>query len=120
MLEDALTWLNEVRREEMSRTVVYRRGDDSVELPATPAASERDSSGEQSVVMEWDEVEWLVGAADLKFDGQPVTPERGDYIDDGTERYQVLSRDGLPPWRWSGTPGRMMLILTKRIGQAEE
>lgn len=120
MLEDGLAWLNQVRREEMSRTVWYRRGNVAVSLPATPVASESNRQGQHSVVMEWDEVEWLVGAADLQLAGQMVEPETGDVIDDGQTRYEVLPRDGQPPWRWSGPPGVMMLLLTKRIGSAED
>ena len=35
LLQDGLDWLEEQRREHLSRTVTYRRGASSVDVPAT-------------------------------------------------------------------------------------
>ena len=83
--------------------ITYRRGTQSVVVSAVPGETEFEefgSEGEFRAQIKY--TDWLIKPGCLKFDGQPITPERGDEIErkDG-ERFHVLPGNQNATWRWA-------------------
>src|SRR6187549_3487071 len=85
----------------MARTVSYRRGSASVDIPATPANESFSVDGET-----WDGRYFKVAVADLVLGGVPTVPLLGDRIVETTDApaitYEVLAQPGgnHPPWQY--------------------
>jgi hypothetical protein len=119
LLDQGSKWLSDLRRRHCTVPVVYARGADQVELPATIGRSnfaELNAFGILERVMSRD---YLVTAADLVLGGVPVNPERGDRIveerDGRRHTYEVLAPNGKPHWRWSDSYHRTYRIHTKLV-----
>ena len=111
--------IDRTRRTHLSRTVVYRRGDDTVELAATVGSTAFDRTDEYGVIHRIELRDYLVTAADLVLGGEAVIPRAGDRITetDGARvhEYEVMAPEGEPAWRYSD-PQRMTLrIHTKFV-----
>lgn len=77
-----------------SKTVVYSRGATTGNVTATQQASTYTIDNGEGTFQTAAVVDWLVELSDL-----PVaTPEYGDLVTDGSTVYQVLGRDGIPPF----------------------
>lgn len=125
MLSEANDWLNEQLKQHISRQVVYRRADQSVTVTATIGSTLLklgDDFG--GVRIERTDRDYLIAAADLVLDGQPVAPQPGDTIEDGNDPggqtlvYEVRAPEGEPPWRWSDHYRNLLRIHAKWIGEA--
>ncbi|MEL6741066.1 MAG: hypothetical protein AAFP26_10465 [Planctomycetota bacterium] len=115
--------LDRTRRAHLSRTVVYRRGVDSVEIEATVGSTAFDRTDEYGVVHRIESRDYLVAAADLVLGGEAVTPKAGDRITETAEarvhEYEVMSSGSLgrdePAWRYSDPQRRTLRIHTKFV-----
>ena len=99
------------------RTVTYRRGDASAEVPMAPTRPDRRlvKSGE-ILVQQAADMDWLVEAALLVLDDQVVTPGRGDRVEDaGAGTYEVLSIAGEDCYRPMDATATFLRIHTKRV-----
>ena len=116
LLQTAAQWLGRQRTASMAHEVTYSRGKTSATIRATAgrgALSEQIKSG---IVLDWQDQDFLVLAADLAAFGEP---QRGDVISDssgGTAlSFEVRPSAGEQVWRWSGVPGTTMRIHARRI-----
>lgn len=111
--------LSRHRHESMARTVTYSRGEDSVELRATPGETVFDRAEGYDLVVQYESRDFILRAEDLVLDGQAVTPEQGDIITearDGQEhRYEVAYPGQGVPWRWFSRQRKEYRIHTKRL-----
>jgi hypothetical protein len=69
--------------------------------------------------MEWTDMDFLIAAADLMLDGQPLIPTRGDTIlvtaGESVETYEVLPYGNEPAWRWADPHQSILRIHGKHI-----
>jgi len=111
--------IDRTRRAHLSRTVVYRRGADSVEIEATVGSTAFDRTDEYGVIHRIESRDYLVSAADLVLAGQAVTPKAGDRItetgDTRVHEYEVMSPGDEPAWLYSDPQRRTLRIHTKFV-----
>jgi hypothetical protein len=105
VLQSAMAWLNGVREASVSQTVVYRRGTQSVTVPATFGHSLlRVYDGQGGTKTERTEKDFILTASRLDFGAGPVDPQRGDFVDwknpaGQTVRYEVMGPAREPEFR---------------------
>jgi hypothetical protein len=121
LLKHGSDWLADKLKEHASRTVVYQRGLDEVEVPAAIGRTLlKLDDGYGGVRMEWTDRDFLIHAADLVLAGTPTLPERGDRIREtqGSTVYvfEVMAPGGEPPWRWSDVFRKLLRIHAKQVG----
>lgn len=124
LLRTGLTWLTQQLKAQVSEAIVYARGYDSVECRATLGKKLlKLDDGAGGFRIEWTDMDFLVPAADMTFDGgmTRVVPERADLIflsltgDDDVQVFEVTAYGSDPPWRWSDPFGQMRRIHGKHI-----
>lgn len=119
VLEKGLAWLDDQRHTHMTRTVVYQRGADAVEIAATVGRTEFEQVDEHGVVQRLQSRDFLVRAADLVLAGAPTLPKAGDRIREtvGTQTfvYEVMAPGNEPPWRYSDPYRNALRIHTKHV-----
>src|SRR5690606_11300792 len=74
-----------------SRTVTYRRGSLSVDLPATPGHSEYEQVDEGGFTQRSVSQDFCIRPADLVLNSVAVLPAAGDMIEDGDDVYEVMA-----------------------------
>ena len=118
LLDSAVEWLDSVRRDELSQTVVYERDGCSVTIPARPGQTEYDSIDANGFPIQSIATDFLVSASGLLLHGILVEPAVGDRITwlrgDATEMYEVLEPAGMACFRPDPTR-RQYRIHTRRI-----
>lgn len=122
LLESGMSWLEEQRREHMTRTVTYRRGSLSVELPATAGEHSYPVVDVDGIMMRVSIRDYLISAADLVLGGRTVEPQEGDRVEEtlgsDTIIYEVLSPGGgEDAWRWSDQYRNTLRVHTKQYGR---
>jgi len=80
MLEQAATWLDGVRREHASQTVIYERDDRSVQVAATIGQKSYEVADSCGASVWVESTDFLITAADLVIAGIETLPEAGDRI----------------------------------------
>lgn len=119
VLEKGLAWLDDQRHAHMTRTVVYQRGADAVEIAATIGRTEFEQVDEHGVVQRLQSRDFLVRAADLVLAGAPTLPRAGDRIRETagaqTFVYEVMAPGNEPPWRFSDPYRKALRIHTKHV-----
>jgi hypothetical protein len=117
LLQQGLDWLEGRRREHLTRTVLYRRGAESFQIPATVAATRYEVDDGYGVVLEQDMRDYIVAAEDLVLGGQVVVPERGDEIvetrDGAGYVYEVMDLGAEKHYRPADPDGSALRIHTK-------
>jgi len=120
LLAKGAAWLEDQRHRHLTRTVVYQRGAESVELSATIGRTEFEQADEYGTIRRTEARDYLVRAVDLIIGGAQVLPKAGDRIretDGGvTFIYEVMAPGGEPPWRYSDPIRQTLRIHTKSIG----
>jgi hypothetical protein len=85
-------------------TVTYRRGESSFELIAARGNTTYNASDANGALVEIDNRDYLIAAADLEIDGQPIEPQHGDMIEE-TLRGKLVRFEVIPDrgrcWRFS-------------------
>jgi hypothetical protein len=119
VLEKGLAWLDDQRHTHMTRTVVYQRGADAVEIAATIGRTEFEQVDDFGVVQKVQSRDFLVRAADLMLAGAPTLPKAGDRIREAvgaqTFVYEVMAPGNEPPWRYSDPYRKALRIHTKHV-----
>jgi hypothetical protein len=119
VLEKGLAWLDDQRHTHMTRTVVYQRGADAVEIAATIGRTEFEQVDEHGVVQRLQSRDFLVRTADVVLAGAPTLPKAGDRILEtvGAQAfvYEVMSPGNEPPWRYSDPYRKALRIHTKHV-----
>ncbi len=119
LLSMGLGWLEDQRRQHLTRDVTYQRGAQSVTLLATIGRTEFEQVDEYGVVSRAQSRDFLLRTADLVLGGSTVLPQAGDRIretDDGvTFVHEVMAPAGQPPWRYSDAFRRTLRIHTKLV-----
>jgi hypothetical protein len=122
MYDNAAAWLERVRKQSLSKRVLYIRGADSVELAAMPGRSDHELISSDGTMQIAQSDDFLVAAADLVLSGRPILPERGDRIHqtvgDATWIHEVLGPSGGPVYALVNA-GLTVRIHTKRIDADE-
>lgn len=122
VLSDGLAALPGLLKQYAGRTVLYRRGGDSVELTATVGRTEWERADEDGLVRTWQSRDYVLAAEDLVLAGEPATPARGDQIVetiDGAEHvFRVLPAGGTDVYRWVDAGRRLLRVHTIHGGEA--
>jgi len=119
VLEKGLAWLDDQRHAHMTRTVVYQRGANAVEIAATIGRTEFEQVDEYGVVQRLQSRDFLVRAADLVLAGATTLPKAGDRIRETvgaqTFVYEVMAPGNEPPWRYSDPYRKALRVHTKHV-----
>jgi len=121
LLEQGATWLDRQRHNHLTWTVVYQRGELSVQVQATAAQTQCRIIDEYGQAVWVTQRDYLIRTEDLILDGNEVLPQRGDRIRD-TQRnkvfvYEVMGPGGgEPDWRYWDRHRRTLRIHTKHVG----
>jgi len=115
--------IDRMRRAHLSRTVVYRRGDDSAEVAATVGSTAFERADEYGVVHRIESRDFLIAAADLVLAGTATLPKPGDRVtetgDTTVHEYEVMGASsrggGEPAWRYSDPQRLTLRIHTKFV-----
>lgn len=113
---NAAAWLDAQRVAHLSRRVTYRRGEDSVEIDATPGSTTYEVADEAGAVIGATATDFIISAGALVLDGQAVTPRPGDRIVSNGAVFEVLDLAGQGCWRWCGPHRTAMRIHAKEVG----
>lgn len=123
LLEQGSAWLEDQRTAHMSRTVVYQRGAEVVELPATIGRTVFEQADEFGIIHKLESRDFLVLRTDLVLSGVETLPRAGDRVRDpdgaGTQVYEVMAPGGTggePPFRYSDPYRKTLRIHTKHVG----
>ena len=117
LLGNAMRWLEAQRRKHLTVPVIYRLGDQSVELPATIGRTVFKVSDDYGRYQYIESRDYLVTAADLVLNGETTLPESGDEIVENGQIYEVMAPNGEPEWRYSDSSRQCLRIHTKHIGE---
>ena len=120
VLQTGSDWLAEKLKTHAGRTVIYRRGLDSVAVTATIGRTEFEIDDEFGVLRKLESRDFLIQVSDLVLNSTAVLPERGDEIDetqDGvTYTYEVMAPGKAPHFRYSDPYRKTLRIHTKQTG----
>ena len=124
LLERSSAWLEDQREKFMSRTVIYQRGTDTVEVTATIGQTLFAVDNGDGAAIQVEARDYLIRAAHLNFGAGRVAPRRGDQIHELQNGvifiYEVMAPGDEPVWRYSD-PYRMTLrIHTKQVDKENQ
>lgn len=119
LLEQSSAWLEDQRVRHMTRPVLYVRGGQTIEVPATIGETIFRIDDGAGAMLRTESRDYLISATDLVLGGSAVLPQRGDRVREmeGTQVfvYEVASPGDEPIWRWSDPYRRTLRIHTKQI-----
>lgn len=119
LLQQSSDWLEEQRTRHAASTVQYVRGSRSAEVLGSIGKTTFEVDDGYGVLVRYESRDFLILAADLTLDGQPVFPQRGDRIREtqgGTVFvYEVTAPSKEPCWRYSDAFRQSFRIHTKQI-----
>ena len=123
LLKVGQKWLAEKLTKHASREITYWRGEVETTVTATIGKTMADQDTGDGLVLRMEIRDYLIDTGDLKLDGQPTLPERGDLIienDDGKNfTYEVLPIGNQRAWRYSD-PFRLKLRIHTKLITTEE
>lgn len=97
LLADSLTWLGGKRKAHLTRSVVYRRGQDSIPIQASKGTTPQEGNEVEGFAINAEFTDWIITAADLVLQDEQVEPETGDRIEE-TVGNQVFVYEVRPPF----------------------
>jgi len=119
VIASSIDWLFEAIKSTAGVTVTYQRAGQQAQLAAVVGQTIFEQADDYGVVTRIESRDFLVSAADLQFDGQPIEPARGDRIVEtdltGMHTYEVMAPGDEPPWRYSDPYRQVYRIHTKQI-----
>ena len=123
LLEKSSNWLEQQRTRHAASTVKYVRGGQSAEVSASIGKTTFEVDDGYGVLVRHESRDFLLLAADLALDRQPVLPERGDRIleTQGNQVfvYEVTAPGKEPCWRYSDAFRKTLRIHTKQIASGD-
>ena len=119
LLGNAMRWLEAQRRKYLTVPVIYRRGDQVLELPATIGRTVFKVSDDYGRFQYIESRDYLVSAVDLILDGVITLPEKDDEIIESGQIYEVMAPNSEPEWRYSDSSRQCLRIHTKLTGEIE-
>jgi|GEM_PF-426095 len=126
LLGQAVAWLDGQRQAHLSRQVVYQRGDESVELAATPSSTAYEVADDLGAVVQAKAMDFIVAADALVLGGQAVKPQPGDRIrlpagafGEKVLVFEVLDLAGAGHFRPCDPEGRMLRIHAKQVDEED-
>lgn len=121
LLETSSAWLEDQRTRHLSRTVTYRRDDQSAEVVATIGKTVFRVDDQYGAQIRSESRDYLILTADLVLDASPTLPQRGDQVretvGDTVFVYEVLAPGDEPCFRFSDPYRKTLRIHTKQIDQ---
>ncbi len=120
VLEKGAAWLEDQRHEHMTRTVVYERDGETVEVAATVGQTVFQLDEGYGATIRHVRRDYLIRTADLVLAGEPTLPQRGDRIRETQDGkvfvHEVMGPGGNEPdWRYSDPYRRTLRIHTKHV-----
>lgn len=119
LLQKASAWLEDQRTKFLTQSVVYQRGTDTVELPATIGTTVFQIDDGAGALLRIESRDYLIRVVDLVLGGNAILPKRGDRIREtsGTQVivYEVVGPGDEPCWRWSDVYRQTLRIHTKQV-----
>ena len=119
LLEESSAWLDGQRLKRLSRTVSYRRGEDSVDVRAAIGRTVFEVEDSVGVLERTESRDFLIPASDLVLGDEQVLPQQGDRIaetqDGKVYVYEVMAPGREPCWRFSDPYRRTLRIHTKQV-----
>jgi hypothetical protein len=121
MLSYGLSWLSNELITNASEPITYVRGTSYVDVQATLGKKLlKLDDGLGGIRMEWTDMDFLIKANDLTFDGVQVIPERGDLVYmqlmNQMQIFEVTPFGGTEPaWVWCDPFQTMYRIHTKYV-----
>ena len=116
MLKNAMSWLESQRKKYLSNPVIYRRGKQSAEIPATIGKTLFKIQDEYGRTIYYESRDYLISSADLILKGAVTIPMKGDEIIENGFIYEVMAPANEPEWRYSDTYRNTLRIHTKNTG----
>ncbi len=120
LLEQGAKWLKGMRASHTSKCVVYGRGLDFAEVPATVGRTVFRLDKGYGITERIESRDYLILASDLKLNGAAILPKAGDIIreTDGGKVFvhELVSPGGESCWRWSDPWRRTLRTHTKQVG----
>src|SRR5689334_8530437 len=100
LLDSGMVWLEDQRTRFMAQSVLFKRGPDSVQVPATIGQTMFQIDDGAGALIRFESRDFLILASDLVLASVPVLPKRGDQIQEtqGTQVfiYEVSAPGGEP------------------------
>ena len=121
LLNTSSAWLEDQREAFLSRTVIYQRGADTVEVTATIGRTLFAVDNGDGAALRVESRDYLIRAARLVLDGDVILPRSGDQVHEMQDGvifiYQVMAPGDEPVWRYSDPYRRTLRIHTKQVDQ---
>ena len=117
ILKNALSWLESQRKKHLTSLVLYKKGNDLVEIPATIGKTIFRIEDGYGRIVHYESRDYLISSADLVINGTVVQPEKGDEIIDNGFIYEVMAPANEPEWRYSDSFRNTLRIHTKMTGK---
>jgi len=119
LLQKASDWLENQRTRHAATTVQYVRGSRSVEVLASIGKTTFEVDDGYGILVRHESRDFLILAADLVLDDQPILPQRGDRIRETQGGqvfvYEVTAPGKEPCWRYSDSYRKTLRIHTQQI-----
>ena len=119
ILGKAAAWLEGQRHRHLTVGVWFERDGKRIGLEATVGRTRFEGADGYGRVTRSESRDYLVRAQDLVLDGVAVLPRPGDLIIEADRRYEVMSPEGEPEWRWSDANQSTIRIHTRQTGEEE-
>jgi hypothetical protein len=117
MLKNGMSWLESQRKKHLTSLVIYRRGQATVEVPATIGKTIFRIEDEYGRVVHYQSRDYLISSSDLIINRIITTPERSDEIIEDGFVYEVMAPANEPEWRYSDSFRKTLRIHTKLTGK---
>jgi len=118
LLQKASDWLENQRTRHAATTVQYVRGSRSVEVLASIGKTTFEVDDGYGILVRHESRDFLILAADLVLDDQPILPQRGDRIRETQGGqvfvYEVTAPGKEPCWRYSDSYRKTLRIHTQQ------
>jgi hypothetical protein len=123
LLQQAASWLGDMRTAHLSHPVTYCRGEDSVEVAATVGRTVFEIDDGSGAVERFESRDFLIAASALVLDGTATLPRPGDKVKEPAGGklvvYEVMAPGKEPCWRWSDPFRRTVRVHTKQVDEED-
>jgi len=113
LLQSAIEYLDDVRKDYMSQSIVYDRGGSTLTIVGTPSTQEFQIDNLDGTITTMASTEWIVTVSDL---AGVAPPKRGDKITWGTRVFEVMGPGGGPVYEDADPYQQCYKIHTKYVG----